>query len=98
VSLTKSQARYLRGLGQRLRAQVHIGHAGLTDGILGTLEDHYRGKELVKLRLLPSCAEEPKAVAAAVAERSGSELVGVVGRTFVLYRPNPELKDRIELP
>ena len=98
IELTTRQIAYLRGLGQQLRPQLPLGHAGYTPGHLAALEDLFRRRELVKVRLLNTAAAEPKEVAARMAAEAGAVLVGVVGKTFVLYRPNPELKERIELP
>lgn len=98
MQLTTKQRAYLRGLGQALRPQLHLGHEGYTPGTLSALEDLFRKRELVKVRILNTADETPKEVAAAMAEEAGADLVGVVGKTFVLYRPNPELKERIELP
>jgi len=96
--LTTKQRVYLRGLGQPLRPLLHVGHGGFGPGSQSALEDAFRTRELVKVRILNSSDETPKELAASVAETAGAELVGVVGKTFVLYRPNPELKERIELP
>ena len=98
MDLTTKQKAYLRSLGQSLRAQLHLGHEGYTPGVRTALEDLFRGRELVKGRLLKSCEEEPRDLAAALAQEAGAALVGVVGQTFLLYRPNPDLKERIELP
>lgn len=98
MDLTTKQKAYLRSLGQTLRAQLHLGHEGYTPGVRTALEDLFRGRELVKGRLLKSCEEEPRDLAAALAKEAGAALVGVVGQTFLLYRPNPDLKERIELP
>lgn len=98
ITLTTKQTVYLRGLAQTLRPQLHLGFEGFTPGTLSALEDLFRGRELVKVRMLKSSEEPPKQVAAAMAEQANANLVGVIGRTFVLYRPNPELKDRIEFP
>jgi RNA-binding protein len=75
-----------------------VGHGGYTDGNRSALEDLFKRRELVKVRILNTSDELPKELAAMVAEESGALVVGVVGKTFVLYRPNPQLKDRIELP
>ena len=98
MPLTTKQRSYLRGLGQSLSPQLHLGHQGLTEGVQSNLEGLFKRRELVKVRILNTADEEPKEVAAAMAEAARAELVGVVGKTFVLYRPNPELKERIELP
>jgi RNA-binding protein len=98
MTLTTRQKVYLRGLGQTLRPQLHVGHGGYTPGMKTALDDLFRGRELVKVRILNTSDETPKELAATLAEEAGAALVGVVGKTFVLYRPNPDLKERIELP
>lgn len=98
MNLTTRQRAYLRGLGQSLRPQLHIGHGGYVPGTRSALEDLFRSRELVKVRILNTSDEDPKEFAATLAEDAGAALVGVVGKTFVLYRPNPDLKERIELP
>ena len=52
----------------------------------------------MKGKVQQTSAAQPQEVAAALASAAGAALVGVVGRTFLLYRPNPERKDRIRLP
>jgi len=100
MNLTTKQRAFLRGLGQTLRPQVHLGHEGYTEGTQAALETLFRTRELVKVRILNTASETPKEVADAMAEAASATVVGVVGKTFVLYRPNPEMKekDRIELP
>lgn len=98
MDLTTKQKAYLRGLAQTLRPQLHIGHEGLTPGILSALEDLFRGRELVKARVLKTADDATRDLAEEVAGAASAGLVGVVGQTFVLYRPNPDLKERIELP
>jgi len=98
VNLTTKQCAYLRGLSQTLRPQLHVGVAGLSEGQFSALRDLFKRRELVKGRVLNNSTEEPGAVALALAQGVDAALVGVVGKTFVLYRPNPDLKERIELP
>jgi len=98
MTLSTKQKSYLRGLAQTLRPQLHVGHAGYSEGVLSSLRDLFRGRELVKGRVLNTTLEEPGEVAERLAQAAGAAVVGVVGNTFVLYRPNPDLKERIELP
>ena len=98
MTLSTKQKSYLRGLAQTLRPQLHVGHGGYSEGHLSALEDLFRGRELVKVRILNTSDETPKELAEAVGQAAKAQVVGVVGKTFVLYRPNPDLKERIELP
>jgi len=95
--LTKRQISFLRGLGQRLRPALHVGREGCTERTQQALAEILTRNELVKVRVLPSAGVTAREVAAVLAEAAGAALVGVVGHTFVLYRPNPELKERIVL-
>lgn len=98
TSLTTRQRAHLRGLAQPLRPQLHIGHAGLSDAIVVSLEELLKRRELVKGRVLTNSEESPEEVAERLAESVKGLLVGVVGNTFVIYRANPKLKEPIELP
>lgn len=96
--LTPRQRAYLSGLAQDLRPQLHLSQAGLTTGVLQALEDLFRGRELVKGRILRSAEGTPRELASGLAAASSAAVVNVVGRTFVLYRPNLTLKQRLSLP
>jgi len=87
----------LREEAHHLDVQVHIGHQGLTDALLGSLDDVLRTHELVKLQVARAGELSAKQAANDVAERMGAEVIQVIGRTFTLYRENPELK-RGQLP
>jgi RNA-binding protein len=98
VELTQAQRRYLRGLGQSLNPTLQIGRDGLTEQTTAALEPLLKRHELVKVRVQQTAEVEPPEAAAALAAGSSAALVGVVGRTFLLYRPNSERKDPIRLP
>jgi RNA-binding protein len=74
---------------------VMVGEAGITDAVLKALAQALLDHELVKVRLRET--EDRKQTARMLAERSDSELCGVVGRTVILYRAHPD-EPRIELP
>ena len=94
-SLTGAQRRHLRGLAHAIKPIVFVGEGGLSDAVVGALDEALDQHELVKVRLRQP--PDKKAAAQELAERSHSALCGVVGHTVVLYRPNPE-EPRIELP
>ncbi len=94
-SLTGAQRRHLRGLAHAIRPIVFVGEGGLSDAVVGALNEALDQHELVKVRLRQP--PDKKAAAEELARRSASALCGVVGHTVVLYRPNPE-EPRIELP
>ncbi len=98
MALTGKQKRVLRSIGQLLEPVVHIGKEGVTEANVAATEDAFRTRELIKVRAMKSVSGETDDIAAQVAEETQSEIAGRVGHTFLLYRPNPELKERISLP
>jgi RNA-binding protein len=98
VELTQAQKKHLRGLGQALNPTLQIGREGVTEGNIAALEPLLKRHELVKVKVQQTSDIDPAEAAAALAEAANAALVGVVGRTFLLYRPNPERKDGIRLP
>jgi RNA-binding protein len=98
IELTQAQKRYLRGLGQSLNPTLQIGREGVTAANLAALQPLLQRHELVKGKVQQTSTLEPQEVAAALAGQAEAALIGVVGRTFLLYRPNPERKDPLRLP
>ena len=97
MSMSGKERAALRAEAHHLSAQVHIGHQGLTPTLLGTLDDVLRTHELVKVQVAKAGELSAKAAANDVAGRVRAEVIQVIGRTFTIYRENPDLK-RGELP
>ena len=88
----------LRAEAQRLSPLVHVGHAGVTDAIVKTMDDVLRTHELVKVDISRNLEAPIKEIAGSLAEATGSEVVQVIGRKATLYRENPELERKGNLP
>ena len=88
--LTGKQRRHLRGLGHDLKPIVQIGKAGIDDGLVAAVEQALADHELVKVRVGESAALDRHDAAAAIAQRTGSEVAQVLGNTLLLYRADPE--------
>lgn len=97
MSMTGKARAELRAEAHHLSVQVHIGHAGVTDALIASLSDVLRTHELVKVQVAKGGELSAKDAANDLAQRLGSEVVQVIGRTFTIYRHNPDLK-RGELP
>ncbi|MDP6045749.1 MAG: ribosome assembly RNA-binding protein YhbY [Phycisphaerae bacterium] len=92
VELTAKQKKHLRGLGQRLDPLLTVGKEGITDPVVSNVSDLLDKRELIKVRLSGPSGEARKEVGPALAEAANAECISIVGRTVVLYRPNPDLK------
>lgn len=95
--LTGKQKRFLRAMGNEMVPILQVGKSGITESVVTQTNETIEARELIKGRVLQNCLEEPKSVAAELAEQTGSELVQVIGRNFLLYRPSKD-KPMIELP
>ncbi|MFA6850332.1 MAG: ribosome assembly RNA-binding protein YhbY [Selenomonadaceae bacterium] len=96
-SLTGKQKSFLRSMGMTIEPVVNIGKEGLTPAVLESAKAVIRKRELIKVRVLQNCLEDPKAVATTLADRADANLVQVIGRNALLYKRNFE-KTKIELP
>ena len=76
----------LRKEAQDRRSLFQIGKDGIGDRLIDTLEDSLRAHELVKLNLLKSAPLTTAEAAEILAQETGSEIVHIIGHTFVLYR------------
>jgi RNA-binding protein len=97
MSLTEKQRRHLRGLGHSLKPIVFIGQAGSSAAVIAEATRALHDHELVKVRVTGMEREARDAALELLASRTGSEIVGRIGHTAVLYRRNPE-KTRIVVP
>lgn len=84
--LTGKQKRYLRSMGNEMDPILHVGKEGVTEAVITTTQEVLETRELIKGRVLPNSAEDPKGAAEALAIRTEAELVQVIGRNFLLYR------------
>lgn len=95
--LTGKQKRYLRALGSALDPVVQIGKGGLSEALLISTQEVIGARELIKVRVLKNCMEEPKDAIGELADAVEATLVQVIGRNGLLYKKHPE-NPKIELP
>jgi RNA-binding protein len=91
MTLSSKERAELRAEAHHLTPSVHIGHQGLTDTVLETLDDALRTRELVKIALARTTDVSAKDAAHQLAEKLGADVVQTIGRTCTLFRENPEL-------
>ena len=84
--ITSKQRAYLRSLANPLPAIMQVGKGGIGENLAKTVSDALEARELIKLTVLENCAETPREAAEAIAEATGAQVVGVIGRKVILYR------------
>jgi RNA-binding protein len=87
LTLTGKQRQYLRSLAHDLKPVLHVGHAGLGDGLLSELDRALQTHELLKVKRHKECPLSSGEVAESLAEGTRSVVAQVIGGTVVLYRP-----------
>ena len=89
VTLTGPEKRNLRARAQRLEPILKLGHAGMSDAFLASMDTALTTHSLVKMKFSDH-KEEKKTLIPQIAERSRSAIVMQVGNVAVFYRPKPE--------
>ena len=95
--MTSKQRAYLKSLASNLNPVFQVGKASLTPELTEAIGEAFNKNELIKVAVLKNCADDPTEIAQMVAERTHSQLVQVIGKKFVLYKPDKD-KPKIELP
>ena len=94
--MTSKQRSYLKGLAMNLDPIFQIGKSSLTPEVTQAVSEALEARELVKITVLKNCLDDGRSIAE---ERTHSEVVQVIGRKIVLYRPaKDETKRKIVLP
>lgn len=94
--MNSRQRSYLKGLAMKMDSVCQIGKASVTpEGIRG-IDEALEARELIKISVLKNCLDDPREIAEVLAERTRSQVVQVIGKKIVLYRPAK--KSKIVLP
>ena len=94
--LTSKQRAYLRGLASNEQAIMQVGKGGIGENLIKTVSDALEARELIKLSVLENSGEAAREVAEILAEATGADVVGVIGKKIILYRESEKHK-KIEL-
>ncbi len=97
MNLTSKQRAYLKGLASTLDPVFQVGKSSLTPEITDAIGECFHNNELIKINVLKNCMDDPRAIAEAVAGRTHSQVVQVIGKKIVLYKPDKD-NPKIELP
>ena len=76
-------------LASNLNPIFQVGKSSLTPELTAAIG--------LKIGVLKNCFDDPRAIEEMVAERTHSQVVQVIGKKIVLYKPDKD-KPKIELP
>ena len=96
--MTSKQRAYLKGLAMTMDPIFQIGKNSLTPEFTKAVQEALEVRELIKISVLQNCLDDPKELAAMIAERTRSQVVQVIGKKIVLYKEGKDDKKKIILP
>ena len=96
--MTTKQRAYLKGIAMNIDAIFQVGKASITPEVTEAVSEALEKRELIKISVLKNCMDDPHDIAQIISERTRSEVVQVIGKKIVLYRPaKDESKRKIVL-
>lgn len=92
--MTSKQRAYLKSLASTLEPVFQVGKSGITPEVTAAVGEAFNNRELLKITVLKNCLEDSRMIAEMISERTHSQVVQVIGRKIVLYKPdkkNPKI-------
>ena len=92
--MTSKQRSYLKSLAVNLDTIFQIGKGGITDELCAQLLNVLNARELIKIKVLETSPLVAKDASIVIAEKTGAEVVQVIGTKIVLFRVSDNEKNR----
>lgn len=92
--MTSRERAELKTQAMKLDSIFQIGKSSLTPQLVDAIKDALKARELIKINVLKNCMDDPKELAILVSERTGSQVVQVIGKKIVLYKKNVEKEEK----
>ena len=90
--LNSRQRAQLRGLANNIDTIFQVGKSGVTENTVKQVSDALEARELIKLRTLETCPTSSRETADEIADKTGADVVQVIGSRFVLYKESKDNK------
>lgn len=95
--MTSKQRAYLKSLASSLEPVFQVGKSSLTPQVTEAIGEAFNTRELLKVAVLKNCMDDPREIGEMIAERTHSQVVQVIGKKIVLYKPDRD-NPKIQLP
>ena len=89
--LNSRQKKILRAKAHDLKPLILVGKSGVTDGCIQSINEAIEAHELIKVKFIEH-KDEKKDLSETISNKTGSEIVGRIGHTIMLFRQNPDLE------
>ncbi|MBL3526879.1 MAG: ribosome assembly RNA-binding protein YhbY [gamma proteobacterium endosymbiont of Lamellibrachia anaximandri] len=92
MTLSPQQKRELKKLAHHLKPVVMVGQHGLRESVQDEIDIALDSHELIKVKLAGADKADREQLSGAIASRQNADLVQIIGRVAIFYRPNPDKK------
>lgn len=92
MELRGKQKRFLRSKAHDLNPIFQIGKGGLNAAVITQIEEALEKRELIKVSLLQNTDEIAEDVARVLEQEIGCDVVQVIGRVLVVFKPSSKEK------
>ena len=86
--MTSKERAQLKAQAMKIESIFQIGKSSLSPAQVDAIRSALEARELIKINVLKNCLDDPGELAAVIAERTGSQVVQVIGKKIVLYKKN----------
>lgn len=87
-NMTSKQRSKLKSIAANLSPVTQIGKGGISENLLKTLSEALEAREIIKVNVLPTAEADADTMAQNAADLLGAEVVAVIGRKAIFYRPS----------
>ncbi|HTO57661.1 MAG TPA: ribosome assembly RNA-binding protein YhbY [Pseudomonadales bacterium] len=93
--LNSKEKRRLRQVAHHLQPVVTVAERGVTDALIEEARRALHDHEIIKAKVNVADRDARRSFGEALASSCESEIVQVIGKVWVLYRPNPDADPRL---
>lgn len=90
MSLTSKQRAFIKKKAHDLEPLVRVGKDGVTENLIQSILEAIDSREMLKVKILQNCEKEKEEVLEELSARTEFEVVGLIGRTIILYKENKD--------
>ncbi|EOH88024.1 ribosome assembly RNA-binding protein YhbY [Enterococcus asini] len=92
MELRGKQKRFLRSKAHHLQPIFQVGKGGLNEAMIHQIAEALEKRELIKITLLQNTDEIAEEVAEVLHQEINCEIVQIIGRVVVLFKPSSKEK------
>lgn len=98
MKLTNRQIRYLKGEAHSKKPVVTVGIKGASKTVLKEIDETLNAHELIKVKLPAGPKDAKQSLSNEISAPNKAVIIGLTGRTLILFRQNKTDESKYSLP